>query len=545
MRKNLWFPLGLCLLLLSTAAVADSISTITPSSILQFSTETFVTINGTGLMGTSGTEVVFSDSAGTFTIAASSATDTEVIVAVPDPVLSVAEQVSVTVLAHDASITRTIGPAFLTVTPIAEPPLIGTPESVIAEATSPAGATVTFTVTGFSFVNPSSLTVNCDHSSGAVYPLGTTLVTCTATDSFASTIGTFPVLVTDTVGPVLTVPADIVTNNPVVTFTVTAVDAISGSVTPICSPASGSTFPNGTTFVTCTAEDTHANTTSATFRVSVNVTPPSLNLPANITVSGAGNPASAVVNYTVTTDAGATVVCTPPSGSVFVYITVVNCTATNAGGGITTGQFTITVTGGDTIPPVLTLPADKVVEATGPGGATVTFTATAIDNVDGPVPVVCTPPSGSVFPLGVTTVHCSASDAAGNVAMGTFKIGVVDTTPPIITSASASPATLWPPNHQMVNVTLTVTAVDLVDPAPVIQIVSVSSNQPINGTGDGDTAPDWVVTGPLTLQLRSERSSGLDRTYKITFTATDFSGNVATGTIEVKVTAPGGKHRAT
>ncbi len=143
MRKNLWFPLGLCLLLLSTAAVADSISTITPSSILQFSTETFVTINGTGLMGTSGTEVVFSDSAGTFTIAASSATDTEVIVAVPDPVLSVAEQVSVTVLAHDASITRTIGPAFLTVTPIAEPPLIGTPESVIAEATSPAGATVT------------------------------------------------------------------------------------------------------------------------------------------------------------------------------------------------------------------------------------------------------------------------------------------------------------------------------------------------------------------------------------------------------------------
>ncbi len=73
----------------------------------------------------------------------------------------------------------------------------------------------------------------------------------------------------------------------------------------------------------------------------------------------------------------------------------------------------------------------------------------------------------------------------------------------------------------------------------------MSSNQPIEGTGDGDTAPDWVVTGPLTLQLRAERSSGLDRTYKITFTATDFSGNVATGTIEVKVTAPGGKHRAT
>ena len=543
MRKDLWFPLGLCLLLLSTAAAADQINTITPPSILQFSTETFVTINGTGLMGTSSTEVMFSDSAGTFTIAASSATGTQVIVAVPDPVLSVAEQVSVTVLAHDASITRTIGPAFLTVTPLAEPPLIGTPESVIAEATSPAGATVTFTVTGFSFVNPPSLTVNCDHSSGALYPLGTTLVTCTATDSFSSTSATFPVLVTDTVGPVLTVPADIVTNNPVVTFTVTAVDAISGSVTPTCTPASGSTFPNGTTFVVCKAEDTHANTTTATFRVSVNVTPPSLHLPADITVPGVGNPAAAVVNYTVTTDAGATVVCTPPSGSLLIYTTVVNCTATNAGGGITTGHFTITVIGGDIIPPVLTLPADKVVEATGPGGATVTFIATAIDDVDGPVPVVCTPPSGSLFPLGVTTVHCSASDAAGNVAMGTFKIGVVDTTPPLITSASASPASLWPPNHQMINVTLTVTAVDLVDPAPVIQIVSVKSNQPINGTGDGDTSPDWIITGPLTLQLRSERSSGVDRVYTITFTATDFSGNVATGTVQVKVTNPNGKRR--
>ncbi len=118
---------------------------------------------------------------------------------------------------------------------------------------------------------------------------------------------------------------------------------------------------------------------------------------------------------------------------------------------------------------------------------------------------------------------------------------VVDTTPPTIVSATATPATLWPPNHQMVNVTIAVTAVDLVDPSPVIQIISVSSDQPINGTGDGDTAPDWIVTGPLTLQLRAERASGTTRTYTITFTATDFSGNVATGTVQVTVT--GNKRR--
>ena len=705
MRKTLWFPLGLCLLLLSTAAVADSISTITPSSILQYSTETFVTIDGTGLLGTSlvdpATEVVFSNSAGTFTIAASSATDTEVIVAVPDPVLSVTDPVSVTVLAHDTSSTRMIGPAFLTVTPIAtmQPPLLNTPESVSAEAASTSGANVTFTVTGFSFVDPSSLTVTCDHNSGDLYPLGTTLVTCTATDSFASTVASFPVLVTDTLGPVITVPADIVTNNPVVTFTVTAVDAISGSITPICSPASGSTFPNGTTFVVCTAEDTHANTATATFRVSVNVTPPSLNLPANITVGGHGVPASAVVNYTVTTDADATVDCTPPSGSSFLGTTVVNCTATNVGGGITTGHFTVTVVG-DTTPPVLTLPADITAEATSASGAIVTFTATAIDDSDGPVPVVCVPASGSVFALGLTTVHCSATDAASNVATGTFKVTVRDTTPPVLSlpapitaeatgpagaavsysaaatdavdgsvpitctpapgstfaigtstvsctatdshsnvahgsftitvrdttppvlhlpaditrliligdgdhvtytatatdlvdgnvsvtctppsgfefpigtttvhcsstdshsntatgtfhvtvhgtfppfvlAVVANPSILWPADHRMVNVTVGVVAIDLTDPNPTSSIVSVSSNQPISGTGPGDLSPDWIITGPLTLQLRAERAGNQTRVYTINIQTVDSSGLTTMSATQVYVAPLIGHH---
>ena len=214
-QRRLLFPLVLCLLLLPTLAAADAISTITPSSILQYSTETFVTIDGTGFLGTSGvdpvTEVVFSSSAGTFTLAPSSATDTELVVAVPDTVNSIPGPVSVTVLAHDAGgSTRTIGPATLTVTPLVtqQPPLINTPESVVAEATSASGANVTFTVTGFSFVDPTPPTINCDHNSGDLYPLGTTNVTCTATDSFASTVSTFPVLVTDTVGPVLAVPGN-------------------------------------------------------------------------------------------------------------------------------------------------------------------------------------------------------------------------------------------------------------------------------------------------------------------------------------------------
>lgn len=546
------FPLVLCLLILPTIAAADSITSVSPASFTQFGTEEFLTINGSGFQGTTtaepATEVVFSSTiAGTVTIEPSNLTDTEIIVAVPDTMLQTAGTFTVTVLAHDATSTRTIGPATITVNPIVTmlPPELNVPDAVVAEATSPAGANVTFSVTGFSFVDPPPApTVVCNHNSGDLFPLGTTIVSCTATDSFGSSIATFPVVVTDTVAPVLSLPADILTTNPVVTYTASANDALDGPVTIHCSPASGATFPNGTTFVNCFATDSFANTATGSFRVSVNVTPPALHLPANISASGTGTPSHATVNYTVTTDADATVDCDPPSGSTFFGVTTVNCTATNTGGGITTGSFTVTVIGGDTTPPVLTLPADFSVEATGPSGATVTFTATAVDNVDGSVPVVCTPASGSVFALGSTTVNCSAHDVAGNTAHGSFHVVVIDTTPPVITDATASPSILWPPNHKMADVTITVHAVDLVDPAPVVHITSVSSDQPINGTGDGDTAPDWIVTGPLTVQLRSERSQGQDRTYTITFTATDFSGNTTTGTVTVKVSQQsGGKKR--
>jgi len=79
----------------------------------------------------------------------------------------------------------------------------------------------------------------------------------------------------------------------------------------------------------------------------------------------------------------------------------------------------------DTTPPVLRLPADIVVQASGPDGATVSFNVDATDDVDGPVAVTCEPSSGSRFPLGTTIVSCSASDSAGNRATGTFTVTVL------------------------------------------------------------------------------------------------------------------------
>jgi Tol biopolymer transport system component len=84
----------------------------------------------------------------------------------------------------------------------------------------------------------------------------------------------------------------------------------------------------------------------------------------------------------------------------------------------------------DTTPPVLSLPLGFTVEATGPAGAPVTFTATAVDAVDGPVAVTCSPASGSTFAIGATTVTCTSHDGARNIATGSFAVVVRDSTAP-------------------------------------------------------------------------------------------------------------------
>jgi hypothetical protein len=78
----------------------------------------------------------------------------------------------------------------------------------------------------------------------------------------------------------------------------------------------------------------------------------------------------------------------------------------------------------DTTPPVLTVPGPIVVNAKSPAGRVVNFTATATDNVDPTPTVVCVPPSGSTFPIGTTTVTCTATDDSGNSTSASFTIHV-------------------------------------------------------------------------------------------------------------------------
>lgn len=82
----------------------------------------------------------------------------------------------------------------------------------------------------------------------------------------------------------------------------------------------------------------------------------------------------------------------------------------------------------DTQPPAVTVPAPVQVAAQGPYGAVVTFTASATDAIDGARPVACVPASGALFPVGTTTVTCTAGDSAGNVGAASFTVTVGEST---------------------------------------------------------------------------------------------------------------------
>jgi hypothetical protein len=194
------------------------------------------------------------------------------------------------------------------------------------------------------------------------------------------------------------------------------------------------------------------------------------------------------------------------------------------------------VTVRDTTAPVLSLPSNITAEATSAAGAKVTWSASANDVVSGSIAVQCTPASNSLFAIGTSTVNCSAKDAANNSASGSFSVTVRDTTAPSITKISATPDSLKTPNHKMAAVTVSVTASDAGDSAPAARIIGVTSNEPVNGTGDGDTGPDWNVTGPLTVDLRAERAgNGNGRIYTITVEVTDRSGNKSNASVQVTV----------
>ena len=218
-----------------------------------------------------------------------------------------------------------------------------------------------------------------------------------------------------------------------------------------------------------------------------------------------------VVNFTTSAfdvvDGPRPTTSTPVSGSIFsLGSTTVTTTATDTAGNTSRETFTVTVR--DTTAPAIIAPASVTAEATGPGGAVVNFTTSATDVVSGTSATSNYPVSGSIFPLGATTVTTRATDVAGNQASRTFTVTVADTTPPVIPALPNLTAEATGPGGAAVN--FTIPATDLVDAAPV------TSSSPSSGSmfNLGDTI--------------------------VTATAVDVSGNYSnrTFTVTVRDTTP-------
>ena len=150
------------------------------------------------------------------------------------------------------------------------------------------------------------------------------------------------------------------------------------------------------------------------------------------------------------------------------------------------------------------------------------------DPDEGDVATILEEPAGP-YGLGSTGVTLTITDSFGSSDSCTGKVTVKDTTPPSIGSLSVSPNVLWPPNHKMVPVAVTASVFDNCDKTPGCRISSVSSNEPGNALGDGNTTPDWEIIGDMLVHLRSERSgTSTGRAYTITVECTDASGNSST-----------------
>ncbi|MFH1147396.1 MAG: right-handed parallel beta-helix repeat-containing protein [Pseudomonadota bacterium] len=153
-------------------------------------------------------------------------------------------------------------------------------------------------------------------------------------------------------------------------------------------------------------------------------------------------------------------------------------------------------------------------------------------------PVVLPQRSISNLGLGFHTIVLCVSDGVNAPISSEITVETVDTTVPTIAPV-ADQTILWPPNHRMVDIVIEANASDN-SGLPVALTASVSSNEPIDGLGDGDVSPDWtepiIDQGRIMLQLRAERSgSGNGREYTIAITATDNAGNSSTADVNIIV----------
>ncbi len=365
----------------------------------------------------------------------------------------------------------------------------------IAEATSAAGAIVNFAATGVTGLSYSS-------NSGTTFALGTTPVTFSATDLDSNTAGgAFSVTVRDTTAPLVAAHADVFVEATSATGAIatyapgSATDAVTANPVITYSKNSGTLFPLGGTFVTFRATDVANNTGPGVFFnvVVEDTTAPMVAAHANVTVE-ATSAAGAIVNYapggaTDAVTASPAIAYSQNSGTVFpIGVTTVTITALDAANNMGNGTFTVTVE--DTTAPTVAAHANVTAEATSAAGAIVTYApGSAIDAVTASPAIAYSQNSGTVFPIGVTTVTITALDAANNMGSGTFTVTMEDTTAPMVAAHANVTVEATSPSGAIVNYSPAM-ATDAVGVQSLTYSKNSGTNFPIGTTTVTATATD-------------------------------------------------------
>jgi hypothetical protein len=139
--------------------------------------------------------------------------------------------------------------------------------------------------------------------------------------------------------------------------------------------------------------------------------------------------------------------------------------------------------------------------------------------------------------VGLNSANATTTDIAGNkriydgtpdpdiIDLGAYELQAEGTGAVVVSTVVPGKYSLAPPNHKMQDITLNYTVSGGCSP---LTTITVKSSEPVNGTGDGDTDPDWIIdpANPYHVQLRAERAAqGDGRIYTITVTTTDISGS--------------------
>jgi hypothetical protein len=304
-----------------------------------------------------------------------------------------------------------------------------------------------------------------------------------------------------------------------------------------------SALSQGSTNITLTQT---ANTTTGTFNpapaaFTVNVTaPPPANTPPQVSVTGVSNgetyekdsvPAAGC-SVTDAEDTGESATPSFDRTGLNAYglgTEKATCSYTDGGGLTETSSATYNIV--DTTSPVVADHDPVTAEAANANGAVVNYTnPTAQDAVYGSVAVDCDPPSGSVFPLGETTVNCSATDGSGNTGTNSFTVTVEDTTAPVIAAHGNVTAEATGPDGANVDYTPPGTT-DAVDgpgtatclPAPDTKFDLGTTTVTCNAT---DAAGNQATPTTFTVTVEDTTEPDLSLPANITEEATGPNGNV-------------------